>query len=114
MHVVGVRVRQRLAADLEPRLHHLDLIFLRDRDAHAQLLHVRIERPLLQQVHHLHGLRVVADHPLHEGHVRFRELHLRQIGRRGFRDNARRLPRRTGLDDFGTRLRRRHRAGGGA
>jgi hypothetical protein len=48
---------------------------------------------------HLDGLRVVADHPLHEFDVRADELHLRQVDGFDGADHLSRLTGRTRLDD---------------
>jgi hypothetical protein len=78
-HVMRVLVGQRRAARGEPAAHHLDLVLLRHVDAHAELLHVVALRVRRDQRDHLHGLRVMADHPLHEldvggGGANFREV----------------------------------------
>src|ERR1043165_9504387 len=71
--------RDALAADLEPPLHHLDHVVLRQFDAQRELLHLVAGGTRLEQFHHLQRLRVMADHPLHELDVGAGVLDLRQV-----------------------------------
>ena len=98
-HPMCARGRDLLAADFQPALHHLDLVLLRHVDPQGELLHVLAAGPRRDQGDHLHGLRVVADHPLHELDVRPDVLDLRQIGRLLGGDDAARLARGARLDD---------------
>ena len=97
--MVRVRIRQRLAAAFQPVLHHLDLVGLRHLDPQRELPHVLAAAPGLQQRRHLQRLRVMADHPLHEPHVRRGVLDVRQIGRRRGADDAAGLAGCARLDD---------------
>ena len=80
-------------------LHHLNLVRLRNRDPHGELLHVTIGRPRLEQLGHLDRLRVVGDHALHEGDVRRGEARAWQRRCALGREHFRRLSRGAGLDD---------------
>jgi hypothetical protein len=98
---MGMRARYFLAAHLEPALHHLDLVGLRDLDPLCQFAHVITARPVRNERRHVECLRVVMNHPLHELHVRGGVTHLRQIGGLFGRHDATRRARRARLDDRG-------------
>ena len=79
------RIGNLLAARLQPLAHHLHLVLLRDVDPQRQLAHIVGRGARRHQRDHLHRLRVVADHALHELDVGAGVLHLREIAglRRG-------------------------------
>ena len=99
--VMRMGVRQRLAARLQPHLHHLDFVELRDLDALGQQLHVVAARAGRQQRGHLDGLLVVPDHALHELDVGGRELDLGEVGGVGRAHRAPVLPGRARLNQSG-------------
>ena len=82
----------RLPAGPQPRLHHLDLVVLRELDALREAPHGVAGGPLGDERGHLERLRVVRDHPLHELDVAVREPDAGEIGGRGGRDLPARLP----------------------
>ena len=103
--MVRVRVGSVLAAGLQPVLHHVDLVDLRSVDAPASIrMSSRAVRDV-EQADHVDRLRVVADHPLHEAHVRWRIRHVRQVGSRRRGNHTTRLARSAGLHDRHSRLR---------
>ncbi len=55
-----------LAALAQPGLHEADFVGLRDADPLAELLHILAAAVFAQQIDHLHCLRMVVDHALHE------------------------------------------------
>ena len=57
--MMGVRVRGRVTACLQPAAHERDLVLLRCLDPAGQQPHVGAGRAGAQQRRHLHGLRVV-------------------------------------------------------
>ena len=83
--LMGVLLGRGLPVSGQPLLHHRDLVDLRQLDALPKRPHLRTSSAGLQQFDHLHGLRVVPDHPLHEPNVSGREADLRQIDRTGRR-----------------------------
>ena len=85
---------------VEPALHHLDLVGLRDLDALCQQPHVVTPCPLGQQGGHLERLRVVTDHTLHEPYIGGREPYARQIRGIFSRNHAGGLSGRARLDDL--------------
>ncbi len=109
VHVHRVPVRHLLASYVQPALHHLDLIVLRELDAQGEPLQVLAAASRLQQFDHLQCLRMMADHPLHELDVGPNVLHPRQVGRLVSGDDLARLARRARLDD--RRFRVCHRGG---
>ena len=111
VHVVRVLARDLLAPDLQPVLHHLDLVRLRHVDPVSQQPHILAARARGDERHHFHGLRVMADHPLHESDVRLGVADVREIGGGGGRHDAARLARRARLDN--RRLRRNIRRAAG-
>ena len=97
--VVRVDLRDRLPAGPQPRLHHLDLVVLRELDALRQAPHGLAGSPLGDERGHLERLRVMRNHPLHEPDVAVREPDPGEIGGLGDRDLPARLARRAGLHD---------------
>ena len=82
----------------QPPLHKLDLVRLRAADARAQRPQVLVLRVRRNQRRHLHRLRMMHDHALHELHVRLRPW--RQLCRCGRRQRPARLTRRTRLHHY--------------
>jgi hypothetical protein len=101
VHVMRVRVRQFLPARAQPALHHVNLVFLRDRDAQRQPAHGLVLRAVVDEGAHLERLRVVADHALHELDVGLGELHARLVGGLSRRDGPRFLPGAPGCTSGG-------------
>jgi hypothetical protein len=97
--MMRVRPGDLLAAHFEPLAHHVHLVFLRYLDAQAEPLEVLGRGAIGDERHHLHRLRVVADHPLHEFDVGRRVTDFRQIGGLRGADRLRFLSRRAGLKD---------------
>jgi hypothetical protein len=109
-----MRVGDLLAPHLQPALHQHDLVLLRQRDAAGQQPHVFSIGARLQQRDHFQRLRVVADHVLHEPHVRRCVADPRQIDRFRCRDDTRRFARGARLQNRRTRFSCRRPAGGAA
>ena len=97
--MVRMRRGNLFPARRQPSLHHLDFVGLRDLDALRQLPHGVTGRPAVDQVGHLHGLRMMADHALHELHVGGGMPNARAVDRLGCTDDTARFARRAGLDD---------------
>jgi hypothetical protein len=72
-------------------------------DAKTELLEIVVLRTVVDQRNHFDGLRMMADHALHEFHVRRRVLDLRQVGRLLGIDRLRVLTWRARLQDARSR-----------
>jgi hypothetical protein len=101
---VSVRAGSVLAAGLQPVLHQVDLVNLRDGDAAAEHPDLVVRGSRVDEIDHVDRLRVVGDHPLHEAHVRWRIRHVRQVGSRRRGNHTTRLARSAGLHDRHSRL----------